>query len=60
MYPKVKKILAYTKDGEVFIPEIQIYELGPDHKAIPLRGYAYTQAVIDTNTGQCIGWTIRY
>jgi hypothetical protein len=50
------KDLAYTKYGAVWIPDVKITALSAGEHTEPLRGYAYSLAVM-TADGQCVGWT---
>lgn len=47
--------IAYTIDREITIPEVRFDSLPAGHTLVALRGYAYTQAVLDPN-GNCVGW----
>ncbi len=49
---------AYTLEGTIFIPEVKFSKVPDSCVAIPVRGYKYTEAVINAQ-GQCLGWILK-
>lgn len=47
---------AWTRDREIFVPNNQFDRLPPDATAEPLRGCAFSRAVM--LHGQCVGWIL--
>lgn len=49
------KSLAYTQNGNVFIPDVEIQIKCESHSYVPLRGHGHVLAVYDVND-KCVGW----
>lgn len=45
---------VYGKDRAIFMPEVEVKELKPEHTTEALRGYKYIRAVFENDV--CIGW----
>lgn len=48
-------LAAYTTNGRIVIPEVQIKEDHLEYTYVPLKGYAYVMAVFGLDK-ECIGW----
>lgn len=48
---------GYLEDKRVWIPETEFKTLPSGTYAAPLRGYAFTMAVM-TYDGGCLGWIV--
>ena len=46
---------CYTATGKIQVPDVVILKLEPGWKTEPLRGYAFTAAVLNVRN-ECIGW----
>lgn len=47
--------IAYTKNKQIHIPEVEIKEDKPEYNYAPLRGYGFILAVFDLDD-KCVGY----
>lgn len=48
---------VWTETARIFMPNVQFENLPEGHSRVPLKGYAFVQAVFLQN--ECVGWILK-